>query len=79
MGVFCMHVRPPKEVWLATYKSPSDRKWASFLPILELRVFKLRSSFGSLEAQGVVSSHLQVRARTNPRSSRGSDPRNRGV
>ncbi|KAG8661873.1 hypothetical protein MANES_01G048130v8 [Manihot esculenta] len=39
----------------------------------------LDQSFGSLETQGVVSSHLQVRARTNPRSSRGSDPRNRGV
>ncbi|KAG8649462.1 hypothetical protein MANES_08G095811v8 [Manihot esculenta] len=102
-----MHVRPPKEVWLATYKSPSDRKWVSFLPILELKCVhvllwsfscfssspsyfyefhgcfeefsSLDQSFESLETQGVVSSHLQVRARTNPRSSRGSDPRNRGV
>ncbi|KAG8646098.1 hypothetical protein MANES_10G124425v8 [Manihot esculenta] len=48
MGGFCMHVRPPKEVWLATYKSPSDRKWVRFLPILELRVFKLRSKFWEL-------------------------------
>ncbi|KAG8642448.1 hypothetical protein MANES_12G089476v8 [Manihot esculenta] len=60
MGVFCMHVRPPKEVWLATYKSPSDRKWASFLPILELRVLKLGSRFGELgDFKSLGSPHLK--------------------
>ncbi|KAG8634207.1 hypothetical protein MANES_17G018312v8 [Manihot esculenta] len=55
-----MHVRPPKEVRLATYKSPSDRKWASFLPILELRVLKLGSRFGELgDFKSLGSPHLK--------------------
>ena len=37
MHEFRGHVRLPKVVQQATYKEPSDRKWESFLPILELR------------------------------------------
>ena len=37
MHEFRGHVRLPKVFDQATYKEPSDRKWASFLPILELR------------------------------------------
>ncbi|KAG8612172.1 hypothetical protein MANES_S095219v8 [Manihot esculenta] len=45
MHEFRRHVRLPKVVDQAAYKEPSDRKWASFLPILELRVLKLESKF----------------------------------
>ena len=37
MHEFRGHVRLPKVFDQATYKEPSDRKWESFLPILELR------------------------------------------
>ncbi|KAG8651817.1 hypothetical protein MANES_06G026501v8 [Manihot esculenta] len=37
MHEFRGHVWLPKVFDQATYKEPSDRKWASFLPILELR------------------------------------------
>ena len=37
MHEFRGHVRLPKVDDQATYKGPSDRKWVSFLPILELR------------------------------------------
>ena len=37
MHEFRGHVRLPKVFDQATYKRPSDRKWVSFLPILELR------------------------------------------
>ncbi|KAG8636487.1 hypothetical protein MANES_16G138350v8 [Manihot esculenta] len=57
-------------------KAPQTENGRDFSPFSSSEFSSLDQSFGSLETQGVVSSHLQVRARTNPRSSRGSDPRN---
>ena len=44
MHEFRGHVRLPKVDDQATYKEPSDRKWASFLPIPELSGFEEFSS-----------------------------------
>ncbi|KAG8654380.1 hypothetical protein MANES_05G133326v8 [Manihot esculenta] len=78
MHEFRGHVRLPKVDDQATYIRPSDRKWASFLPILELSFEAKVEVLGAWSFWSLDSPHLRVRDRTNPRSSRGVDLR-RGV
>ncbi|KAG8640590.1 hypothetical protein MANES_13G063398v8 [Manihot esculenta] len=64
LGCRRLMTRPP-------IKRPSDRKWASFLPILELSFEAKVEVLGAWSFWSLDSPHLRVRDRTNPRSSRG--------